>query len=141
MLYRALAFAGLMFANQTSVADDPTWEKWGTSDDANWFRLKGSLEYGSGIATIWVLKDLKKPLRATDGTQYKSLRILYRYDCAERSEKTIYMKGYSEQMGYGIEVFKDYVGDSGARPTVYSPDDWEARGYSKYCKRSWEIWK
>lgn len=140
MLRRTFVIAGLVSACQASVAGDPTWENWGTSDDANWYILKGSLEYSSGIATIWTLKDLKKPLRATDGTQYKSLRIQYQYDCSAKSEKTTYIKGYSEQMGYGVEVFIAYVGND-ARATAYSPSDWEARGYSKYCKRSWEIWK
>jgi hypothetical protein len=140
MLRRALVIVGLVSSCQANATADPTWEYWGTSDDASWYTLKGSLEYSSGIAKIWGLKDLKKSLRAADGTQYKSLRIRYEYDCSAKSEKASYIKGYSEQMGYGVEVFTTYVGHDD-RPTFYSPSDWEARGYSKYCKRSWEIWK
>lgn len=140
MIFKAPFALWLLVLSCVTFAADPTWEPWGSSDDGNWYTLKGSLEYDSGVATIWAMKDLKKPLRATDGTVYKSMRIQYKYDCAAKSEKTIYVKGYSDQMGYGVEIFSDYVGYS-AKPTVYSASDWDSRGYAKYCKRIWEVWK
>ncbi len=123
-----------------AIAADSIWEPWGNSDDGRWYMLKGSLQYDSGTASHWAMKDLPKPKRADNGSWFKSLRVQYLYDCKELSQKPIFIKGYSEQMGTGVEVFADYVGHD-AKPTVFSPTDWERRGYKNFCKRAWEFWK
>jgi hypothetical protein len=140
MFSKTLIIISIVAACQVSYAADDIWEKWGNSGDDNWYVLKDSLEYNQSIAINWMMVDMKKPLIDTNGNQYKSVRVQYEYNCTDRSSKQLYVKGYSDKMGYGTEVFSNYIGYS-SRPKVFSKLDWESQGYDKYCKRIWEVWK
>lgn len=133
-----VALVFLLFSSQAFCADG-IWESWGKANDGDWYLLKNSVEYDKGAASVWMMKNLKSEKTANNGAHYRSIRIQYQYDCSGFSERPIWIKGYGDQMGTGVEVFSDYVGYD-SKPTVYSPSDWEA-SYARFCKRKWEFWK
>ncbi len=128
----------LLFSSQALYAD-AMWEPWNKTEDGDWYLLKDSVEYDKGSATVWMMKNFKSEKSANNGARYRSIRIQYQYDCSGFSQRPIWVKGYENQMGTGVEVFSDYVGYD-SKPTVYSPSDW-AESYARFCKRKWEIWK
>lgn len=144
MLRFMLTFTGLVFTcGAFCQSNDPNIELISSSEDGNIYIIRDTLEYNSGTAKIWKILDFKKfnkDLVFSNGNECKSMRTQYEYKCSDRSEKMIYIKCYTKQMGYGVEFYSSYEGYK-ANPTVYSPSDWEAKGYDKFCKNFWEIWK
>lgn len=115
------------------------WEPWSSSKDGDWYLLKDSVEYSKGTSTVWMLFNFKSQQVSGEGIPYRSIRVQYEYDCSEFSERRLWVKGYSDQMGTGLEVILYYDAYRGHK-TVYSPSYWK-ENYANFCKRKWEFWK
>jgi hypothetical protein len=144
MLRIVLLFSWLLFTYQAfGQSKDPNIELWKNAKNMSIYIIKDTLQYTSGIAYIWKIIDFKEPniiWPGTNGAVCKSMRIHFMYNCSDRSEKAISVKCFKDKMGFGVEINSGYIA-SESNLTLYSLSDWEAKGFDKFCKKFWEIWK
>lgn len=114
------------------------WERWGSSDNADWYVLRESAERSGNKVNVWFLKDLKKP-DSFRGVPYNSRKELYTLDCKEHTSYVSSFVFLSGKGGAGSQVYSSTTGYGGA-VEKYAPDDWK-REWEEFCVRAWEFWK
>jgi hypothetical protein len=86
----------------------PVWAEWknietvniGTKSEAEIYaKLEGSHVTGK-TARMWFLFDFKFPQKSST-QQFKSIRVLDEYDCAEERKRTLSLSMFSKGMGDG----------------------------------------
>lgn len=86
-----------------------------------------------------MLIDYKQPRRLSDGTPYQSEKVLQTFNCERHTVSNGSYIAFSGAMGTGRQVYSDQFGSGTS--TKFAPDDWNRKGFAKFCKKSWQFWK